>query len=95
MTRHSAVAILDKAVAVLRQRLSAEDRRRGWTPEIQRIMIDWFAQMSQRLQAGQDLRGDYTKIARELDMSAISDGPLYDVCVGAQRQLRALLGDGE
>jgi hypothetical protein len=55
-------------------------------------MVKWFAEMLQRLQRNESLRGDYMKIARELDYSGVRDGRLFELCGDTQRQLGNLLG---
>ncbi len=95
MRSDDAKEVLRRGVASLSMPLSQEDLQHGWTITLQRVMLDWFLDMMRRLDTKTDLRGDYCKIARELDMSAVSDGRLYDVCVDTQRRLIQLLGDGE
>jgi len=64
----AAVRVLRSALARLTEPLSASDRSRNWTPELQRTMVSWFAEMQRRLEAGQDISGEYVKIARELEV---------------------------
>jgi hypothetical protein len=57
-------------------------------------MVNWFAKMARMLDADEDLGFDYVKIARDLDTSGITTGPLYQMCLETQSRLMDLLGQG-